>query len=225
MNTTNSTRYLLGILVLLFSIGPLPRSAHAILIDVTATGEVNEITNVILGTQFSVGDSMSATLTYDAATPKEPSLILTRGLYLNAIIGGSYSVGSYAGTVVGGNINVDNDDPVFHDGITYRGFASGPAIGSLTPELFGFILNDSAEAILDSLALPLTTSDISGFPDQAWGLSFGGALGTDPPGVFGILTSLELKERVTVPEPTTLALIALGLGGIGYRRHRSRKAA
>jgi len=30
---------------------------------------------------------------------------------------------------------------------------------------------------------------------------------------------------VNVPEPVTLALMGLGLAGIGYRRHRSKKAA
>ncbi|MCP4285688.1 MAG: PEP-CTERM sorting domain-containing protein [Gammaproteobacteria bacterium] len=49
----------------------------------------------------------------------------------------------------------------------------------------------------------------------------------DPTSIPSIFTTraIGLELRSQVPEPTTLALMGLGLAGIGYRRHRSKKVA
>ena len=222
MNIRNFCNLGVTAFVLLLSIGLMPKTAKAItLVDLTVTGEVTDVNNVILATQFSVGQTMSATITYNASTPAGTSPISTQRVYLGAITGGNFTIDSYSGTVFNGNINIENDDPTFDDGITLRGFAMGPAVGSLNPSAFGYIFDDPTQAAINNLALPLTASVYTGFPEQLWGLAFGSGLGTDPPQVTGILTSIQVTVRENVvPEPitATLGLMSLSALGIATRR-------
>ncbi len=67
---------------------------------------------------------------------------------------------------------------------------------------------------------PLSTE-----PDHAWLLSTRYGYQVDGPASGEYLAwAVRDGDIANVPEPATLALMGLGLAGIGYRRHRSKKA-
>ncbi len=73
-------------------------------------------------------------------------------------------------------------------------------------------------ASIDLPVVPGTISGGKGYGDiECIRLSFNGVGGLD-----GDIDNVKLTQ---VPEPATLALMGLGLAGIGYKRHRSKKAA
>ncbi|MGE0337734.1 MAG: PEP-CTERM sorting domain-containing protein [Gammaproteobacteria bacterium] len=199
--------------------------ARATIIELSATGEVTEITNAVLSTQFSVGQTMSAVLRYDLGTPPVPSLVPTQALYPNAIVGGSFSVGAYSGAIGAGNININDDDPTFADTITFRAAAVGAAVGTFDPRLFGLRFEDLTAAALSSRALPGAGADLSGLA-QSWALTFGAGLDSAAPGIFGRLVRLDLRAVETVPEPGVGFLLLTGIAATAmFRRARTRHPA
>jgi hypothetical protein len=213
--------------VALLLAGLLPRAADADLIELNATGVVTEITNALLESQFSLNQPMSVMMIYDADTPAGTSLILTRSLYEDAILDGSFDIGGYLGTISGGDISIADDDVDFDDAISWRGDAGAPSIPALPPTTqFSVRLNDDTRNAISSQALPLDTLSIAGFADRTWFLEYGIGIGSET-GVGGRLTSLELSVRKTdVAEPSSLLLMMVGavaLSVAGARSHQRRR--
>lgn len=190
-----------------------PGSSRAIPLQLVVSGVVTEVTPAVNGV-FALNDAMSAVYTYDSDTAAQPSLILTQALYSGAITAVDFSIGSFVGGGTGGNVNVENDDPTFHDAVTFRGsgLVSGgtPSIGSHVPITMSVRFFDASDAALGSLALPATTAGLSGFADRRWQLVFSPLplSGFDPTAaVGGRVTSVE----IVVPEPARGILLAGGI--------------
>jgi hypothetical protein len=203
-----------------------PGVARAVPLQLVVTGVATEVTPAVSGV-FSLNDPMSVVYTYDSDAAAEPSLILTQALYQGAISAVDFTIGSFVGAGIGGNVNVENDDPSFHDAVTFRGsgLVSGgtPTIGSHIPVAMGLRFFDASDAALGSLALPTTTADLAGFADRTWQLVFSPLplAGFDPTAaVGGRVTSVE----ILVPEPAGGLLLAGGLALCAVARRRGANA-
>lgn len=196
----------------LLSIAAPFSGAGAVPIQLTVTGEVTAV-SAVLGSAFSPGQAMSATFVYDSDTPSVPSLILTQASYPGALLGGSFSIGAYAGSSAGGMINVANDDPTFDDLLAFSNAGIAAAsIGTHVPFRFGILLQDIARLALSDTGLPESLPALTAFTERSWILAFTpiALLGFEQTGVRGRLLSLTLVP-LTVPEPSVIVLLLLGV--------------
>ena len=66
----------------------------------------------------------------------------------------------------------------------------------------------------------------TGIDGAAWDLNRLRAGGLTATSFTNAFVDVKVEEITSqIPEPTTLALMGLGLAGLGYRRHRSKIAA
>lgn len=199
------------------AVGAAPGASRAVPLQLVVSGVVTEVTPAVSGV-FSLNDPMSVVYTYDSDAAAQPSLILTQAVYLGALSAVEFSIGSFVGAGIGGNVNVENDDPTFHDAMTFRGagLVSGgtPSIGSHDPVTMGLRFFDASDAALGSLALPTTAADLAGFADRTWSLVF------SPLPLAGFEPAAAVGGRVTsvaivVPEPAAAFLLLAGVLGLG----------
>jgi hypothetical protein len=185
--------------------------AQAALVDLTVTGEVTEVGPGVAGA-FSVGQSMSATFTYDSETPG-PIGFGTTKTYLGAVVGGGFDIDGYVGnSFPPGRIRMADDDPTVDDQFRLNAFVTGASVLTHIPVFFDVFLGDATQTAFSSLDLPLTLPDLASLTERRWQLSFTPIplLDVEPFAfVGGRLTTLEVSIRA-VPGPAAWLLVLAG---------------
>jgi hypothetical protein len=175
----------------------------------------------LLGFSFGVGDSLSFTLSFQQPAtelgPGDPTF-------------SAFDLGSGTFTLNGGQFT----SPITNVRGEIFNTAGGPFQIADSLSLFANHLSDASPRI----GLAVSGEDLVGnwlMTDQ-WPTDVAATLTRAPSaraylfipqsehGTIATLGSLELTQTPTIPEPATIALVALGLVGLGARRWRQRKA-
>jgi hypothetical protein len=207
-----TTKYLLHLSVCWVALY-FPPAAMALDVTFGFTGVVTEV-DAALATEFSVGEPVVGSYTFESTTadsnPGDPTL----GIYDNAIslftatFGGDYTVtqGFDSGISIADGLP-DND--------VYQVFLEDPVAPTVAGLNLGALfigLADTDSVVFASDALPLTPPNLFAFDVESSGMLY-----LDSP---NRAMQFQLTSLTLVPEPTSLTLTAFALLSMGYRRRK-----
>jgi len=211
---------LLGASALLFS-----SVSQGIIIQVDYTGSVTSLGSALTGDVVNLDDSVLGSFTYDSDLGQTDSL-----LSFSLSLGSSFT----ANLSGGDSFSVQNDQQngsatLPADGLIVRGEFTSTPLNSYTSGVMQFgLLRDNVDGQLwNDTLLPdlsdwanITLADINN-PDWHW-MDFG-LTGTEnfrDDQIRWDVDSITATNTSSIPEPSILALMVLGLTGIGFTRRR-----
>ena len=178
---------------------------------------------------LAVGDSFIGSFTFESTSPDVSASagqsIYPEGFSINATVNGySFSSNSNLSDCPAcGDVAVANDSNTFSDIFFVKnnaGFAAvtGPHVNGFVPYDLTVQLFDFSGVVFNSNALP-SNLVLSAFDYRRFSISFLDANGNGT-GAGGALTDLTLVTAAPVPEASTSAMLALGLGALAVVRRR-----
>lgn len=216
-------------------------TAHAELVTVRFEAVITELNNdgVDVGSQFSVGQRLTGTFTYDDTTPNADATV-NSGSFADAFTGLTLNVGGYTAGIGTGNslILTGNDVGVGDDNADadiFFAFITAPAadpVDGAPVDAVSWSLVDTDKTVYadDAAANSLSPAyDFAGFdlpnPQRSgFTLAYQEVIGFDPIEDEDITRTGSVRANLSrvavVPEPGSLALLGLS-GLIVTRRRRS----
>ena len=176
---------------------------------------------------LSVGNSFSGSFTFEStaldAFPDSAFGIYDAGVTIGVTLNGySFFSASNCTTCsvvqVGNNVTGSDHFFVYSDIDTNVMPVTGPNLNGLSPFALNITLRDTSGAVFSSDALSSNLA-LTSFDDQHFLIAFGDR-NNGLPSATGSLTYLSTTAPLPVPEASTSAMLALGLGALAVVRRR-----
>jgi len=193
----------------------LQASSAIISYDFTGTLSTVNDTDNLLGGNLAIGDIFTGIVSYESNSPDGSS----RPDYFtsSAEVELTARINNYTFTSIYSSVDLNSDSEYIH---FVTGYESEPFIdlGSNSGRLITLLLSDSDNTIFENDYLP-TSLNLSNTASTLFSLHGDTGIGGPTFSINGELTSLTTS---TVPEPSTLAIFALGMMGLASRRFKKR---